>query len=48
VRFGSEGMFIHFVKKTGTLALTLFKRMLAWPGKLIKRLMAAKQTDASV
>lgn len=46
--FGSEGMFIHFVKKTGTLALTLFKRMLAWPGRLIKQLLAGKQTDASV
>ncbi|MBP7175399.1 MAG: accessory Sec system translocase SecA2 [Thermoclostridium sp.] len=40
--FGSDGMFIHFVKKTGTLALTLFKRMLASPGKLIKRLFAYK------
>ena len=45
--FGSDGMFIHFVKKTGTLALTLFKKMLAWPGKKIKGLLAAKKTSAS-
>lgn len=42
--FGSDGIFIHFVKKTGTLALTLFKKMLAWPGKRIKGLLAAKKS----
>ncbi len=41
--FGSDGMFIHFVKRTGTLALTKFKRMLARPGKLVKRLMPDKK-----
>lgn len=37
--FGSDGIFIHFVKKTGTLALTKFKKMLAWPVKALKHLL---------
>ncbi len=42
--FGNEGIFIRFVKRSGSLALTLLKRMLAWPGKKIKGLLAAKKS----
>ncbi len=46
--FGSDGIFIHFVKKTGTLAMNLFKRMLAWPGTTIKRLLTANSSKTGV
>lgn len=40
--FGSDGIFVRFVKGTGTLALDSFKKMIAWPGKILKRLFAGK------
>ena len=42
--FGNDGIFIHFVKKTGSLALTIFKKMLVWPEKTLKRLLTARQS----
>lgn len=39
--FGSDGIFIRFVKNTGTMARDSFKRMLAWPVKTVKRFLPA-------
>lgn len=46
--FVSDGIFIRFVKKTGSLALTMFKKKLAWPGKTLKQLLTGRQPKARV
>jgi len=46
--YGNDGIFIRFVKKTGSLALTMFKKMLAWPGKTLKQLLTGRQPKTRV